>query len=194
VIRSISLEDGQTGLPIEAEIVTLTTSHVVDYEESWMPLLRAARTQDAESFNWRLKQEWTVRSPGMEGYALTVNGINQGMILIETQRRWSRFGRSRLVYVESVASAPWNRKLLQQPPHLKNVGRSLLSHARQRSLALGYQGSVGLHSFPESVRFYEELGLTRWEPGTDDMVDESEDLPYFEYMPLRQNWEFYDDE
>lgn len=45
---------------------------------------------------------------------------------------------------------------------------------------------MGLESLPGSVGFYEQLGLMRLEPDLDDIVNEADDLPYFEFMPLRQ--------
>lgn len=71
------------------------------------------------------------------------------MILLETQNRWSLFTQGkRIVYVEAIVSAPWNRYWIERPPELKGVGRSLLEFAKQRSFELGYGGRVGLYSLP----------------------------------------------
>jgi hypothetical protein len=70
----------------------------------------------------------------------------------------------------------------------------LLFYAKERSIELGYQGRVGLESLPGSVGFYEQLGLIQLDPEPDDILDEPDNLPYFEYRPPYQTWEFHDDE
>jgi hypothetical protein len=195
VIRSISLEDGQTGLPIEAEFLPLSLNHVADYEQHWVPLLDNEQDEDVQAFNWRLKQRWATSATGREAYALLVEGRVQGMIFIEVNRHTSRSrNRTRLVYIESLAVAPWNRYSKGRSRVLKGVGKALLFYAKERSIELGYQGRVGLESLPGSVGFYEQLGLIQLDPEPDDILDEPDNLPYFEYRPPYQTWEFHDDE
>lgn len=90
---------------------------------------------------------------------------------IETQRHGSHevYGQ-KLVYVEYLASAPWNRKEIQRPPRYQGVGTNLLRYARVRSVELGYSGRVGLHSLPGSVKFYENQLMENFGPdeGNDD--------------------------
>ena len=85
-----------------------------------------------------------------------------------------------LVYVEAVASAPWNRAALERPPFFKKVGRLLLLFARQRSLALGYGGRVGLHALLEAEGFYHRFQMPDYGPDP-----EKDDLVYFEYGTLQ---------
>jgi hypothetical protein len=185
--RLILLDNIQTGEQIEANLVTLNLNHIADYEEHWLPLLNDTQDEDIQAFNWRFKQRWAVSNVGREAYAILVDGRVQGMMLIEVERHRSRSGTGeRLVYVESLAVAPWNRRSRGRSRILKGVGKCLVSYARQRSIELGYRGAVGLESLPGSVGFYEQLMMMRLELDLDDIVDEADDLPYFEYMPLRQ--------
>jgi Acetyltransferase (GNAT) family len=187
VIRLILLDNVQTGEPIEAQLVSLDLSHIADYEQHWLPLLNASQAEDVQAFDWRVKRAWAVATTGREAYAILVDGRVQGMILIEVARHRSRSeSRGRLVYVESLAVAPWNRRSLGRLRLFKGVGKALLLYARQRSFELGYRGAVGLESLSGSVGFYERLGLMRLDPELDDIVNEADDLPYFEHMPLRQ--------
>ena len=102
-------------------------------------------------------------------------------MLIETQLHGSRLKEGkRLIYVDGVASAPWNRQFIQRPPKLKGVGTALLVFARTRSIELGYEGRVGLHSLPGAEEFYENQGMINL--GEDEDYD---DLIYFEYGTRR---------
>ena len=84
-----------------------------------------------------------------------------------------------LVYVEYLASAPWNRRLLEDPPYLIGVGRALVLFARQRSVELGYGGRVGLHALPGAEAFYRRYSMPDY--GSDP---DKEGLVYFEYAAL----------
>lgn len=73
------------------------------------------------------------------------------------------------VYIEYVATAPWNRKALCNPRRYKGVGAALLEHARTLSRAKGYRGRLILDSKFESLAFYQNKGfriLTRTPHGT----------------------------
>jgi GNAT superfamily N-acetyltransferase len=182
VIQTILLIRGATGEPVSASLVRLNAKHVDDFEQFWQDLLLKYDEPDA-GLSWRFKHGLVDRlSNNYEGYALECEGLTQGLLLLETQTRWSFFDRGqRLVFVDVVMTAPWNRLPIQRPPEWRGVGTALMTFARQRSQELGYQGRVGLQSFPEVVRFYERLGMIRLELEPADVVDAGEKLPYFEY-------------
>jgi GNAT superfamily N-acetyltransferase len=185
VIRTVELEEGLTAVQIKAALVTLNAKHVQDYETLWRELLEQFQEAD-QDISWKFKQQLTTRQPRYEGYAIEYADLTQGMMLLETQNHWSKFTQGkRLVYVESLVSAPWNRITIQRPPEVKGVGRALMLFARQRSVELGYQGRVGLYSLPNVVRFYDQLGMTQLELEPEEIVDAEENLPYFEFMELR---------
>jgi hypothetical protein len=87
----------------------------------------------------------------------------------------------RLVYVDGIATAPNNRIEIQRLPQFKGVGQALLNFARIRSVELGYEGRVGLHSLPRSVGFYEKQNM--FNCGAEEEYD---NLVYFEYGALRR--------
>ncbi len=98
-------------------------------------------------------------------------------MLIETQNHRSRFDRrKRLVYVETLETAPWNRQNSQPAPQFQRVGTVLLRFAQWRSEQLGYNGIVGLHSLPESEIFYKNRNMI--DTGKDP---EKDNLTYFEW-------------
>ncbi|MEO1095086.1 MAG: hypothetical protein AAFX01_09315 [Cyanobacteria bacterium J06638_28] len=96
---------------------------------------------------------------------------------IETQWHRSQIERrNRIVYIQALASAPWNRKAIQPLPALRGVGTALLLFARQRSLELGYEGRVGLHALSGVESFYDDQNMASYGPDP-----EKENLTYFEY-------------
>lgn len=181
-IKTVELQEGPTGNIVVADLVTLNAKHVEDYEQVWREPLRELDEED-KTMSWRFKKQLAERHSYNEAYALEAEGLTQGMILLETQNRWSLFTQGkRIVYVEAIVSAPWNRYWIQRPPELKGVGRSLLDFAKQRSFELGYGGRIGLHSLPGAIGFYENRGLTRLELAPEDIIDPEENVPYFEYI------------
>ena len=185
-IRTVELKEGRTGNVVVADLVTLTAKHVEDYEQVWREPLRELDEED-KTMSWRFKKQLAERHPYNEACAIEYDNLTQGMILLDPQNRWSLFAPGkRVVYVEAIASAPWNRYWIQRPPELKGVGRSLLSFAKQRSIELGYAGRVGLHSLPGAVGFYETRDMPRLELEPEDIIDPEDNVPYFEYMGRSQ--------
>src|SRR5690606_27231869 len=67
-----------------------------------------------------------------------------------------------LVYVDYLEIAPWNLRLpdIGQARRYRGVGGVLLREAILQSLDEGFHGRVGLHSLPQSERFYTDCGMT----------------------------------
>lgn len=177
----IELIRGQDSMTVEAYLVELVQKHVNDYVLLWKEQLRLYEQED-KFWDWEFKLRFIItRQENREGYAIEYEGETQGLMLIETQLHGSRFTEGkRLIYVEGIASAPWNRQFIQRPPKLKGVGTALLAFARTRSIELGYEGRVGLHSLPGAEEFYENQGMINL--GEDEDYD---DLIYFEYGSRR---------
>jgi hypothetical protein len=177
----LDLVDLTTGLgqSVQAQLYPMQQRHVEDFEEFWRSILRELG-QDDEFWSWAMKKRLSLSDDRFETYALEFEGLTQGLLWIETQwhRSW-RNSNHRVVYVEALASAPWNRSRVENPPYLYGVGTALLLIARQRSVALGYKGRVGLHALPSSEGFYEHRNMI--DCGQDS---DREDLRYFEYGEL----------
>ena len=70
------------------------------------------------------------------------------------------------MYVELLATAPWNRTNIQRPKRFRGTGTVMIAAAIQLSMDLGYKGRVGLHSLRDAESFYQKgCGLTA--PGRD---------------------------
>ncbi len=173
----VELIRGQDSMIVEAYLVELAQKHVNDYVLQWKQQLGLYGQED-KFWDWEFKLQFIIRrQENREGYAIEYEGETQGLMLIETQLHGSRLKEGkRLIYVDGVASAPWNRQFIQRQPKLKGVGTALLVFARTRSIELGYEGRVGLHSLSGAEEFYENQGMINL--GEDEDYD---DLIYFEY-------------
>lgn len=173
--QAIQLVTGAGNL-VEALLCSMESRHLNDYQEVWQQFLEATNQPD-QGWLWEYKLRQAQNDERFEAYAVEVEGFTQGLLFIETQ--WHRSGlpqRYRLVYIQAIASAPWNRISIEDPPYFFGVGRALLLFARRRSEQLGYQGRVGLHALPGSEGFYMRANMPDYGPDSD-----KEGLIYFEY-------------
>jgi hypothetical protein len=178
--QPIQLLSGR-GEIISGLICSMSDRHLEDFEAFWKEILGVTEQAD-RYWSWDYKLRQGKQGGRYEAYAVETDELTQGLMFLET--RWHRSQlpqRYPLVYVEALAVAPWNRRILEDPPYLRGVGRSLLLFARQRSLRLGYGGRVELHALPGSEGFYRQNQMPEY-----DADPEKEDLIYFEYGMLRR--------
>lgn len=179
--QSVQLVRGQDNQIVQATLLCLAQKHLDDFDNLWLEQLRLYRQSD-KYWDWVLKKRISLSNENYESYAIEYEGRTQGLMWIETQWHRSQVEvGQRIVYVEALATAPWNRLTIQMPPFLKGVGTLLLNFARRKSSELGYEGRIGLHSLPEAQRFYDSRKMMNFGPDPD-----KEDLIYFEYGRLRQ--------
>ncbi len=176
----VELKRGIDDTPIEAYLVDLKLKHAEDFENLWKNILIEFEQED-KFWDWRFKLRYAANNDNIEAYAIEYENETQGLMQIETQLHGSQIERGqRLIYVDGLFSAPWNRVEIQNPPRFRNVGTILLEFARIRSLNFGYKGRVGLHSLPEAVGFYNKQNM--YNLGEDE---DYENLVYFEHGILR---------
>jgi hypothetical protein len=167
---------------VSGYLVRLTAEHVADFKSIWQGQLRNSGEADA---GWDWEQKSRIYLSGAialyEGYAIEFKAVTQGLMILQTggYRSWADPGR-RLVYVHSLATAPWNRLANPDPNGFRAVGESFLRFSRFRSEALGFGGLVGLHSLPGAEEFYRKMNMKDW--GLDG---EKDDLRYFEWYQPR---------
>ena len=194
--RSITyLKDRNTGHLVEAVLIDGVSREEVEHAESaWQPFLRKAlderrrlenpKTPAPEHSHW----DWRKKHKAIEGLiAYRMFGIEceedmQGLMLVSTAGHPCRIedqkGKEQ-VYVDFVATAPWNSPGLVQIPRYSLVGRVLIATAVQLSLEEGFRGRIGLHALPQAEIFYaRNCGMT--DLGNDI---KKEGLRYFEMTP-----------
>jgi hypothetical protein len=129
-------------------------------------------------WDWRRKARAVSGFLGYQSFALLCGEELQGLMMtndIASARLREQFGKP-LLYLEFVATAPWNRPKLQDPPRYRGVGSVFILAAIEASREAGFKGRVGLHSLSEAESFYEQkCGFMRL--GADSS---HQNLTYFE--------------
>src|SRR2546430_640950 len=133
------------------------------WKSTWSPMMKsycagragADKPEDSQ-WNWKWKAEKWRPFLAFHSFAIVCERELQGLMLIndlKSARIKEQFGKP-LVYVELLASAPWNRSKIQKPKRYHGVGTVMMAAAIQLSLDLGFKGRVGLHSLPGAEPFY----------------------------------------
>ena len=176
-MQSVQLLDVKTREMTQAVLETLRYRHLLDFEVLWMPLLRATAEDDAH-WDWVRKQRIYRNRDKHEKYAIACAQATQGMMVLDTTPHQGRYlPHQSLLYVDYLATAPWNRRSIQTPTY-RLVGSTLLEFARYRSHQLGHGGYIGLHALPKSQAFYLKIGMIGY--GEDP---QRQHLHYFEWPP-----------
>lgn len=79
------------------------------------------------------------------------------------------------IYLDLIASAPWNLPDVLTPPRYKYVGMILMHQAIDVSRDLGFKGRLALHALDGAASWYTEIGMVSL--GRDP---KKENLEYFE--------------
>jgi hypothetical protein len=168
----------RNAVSVIGSLVTLTTKHLDDFRTVWKEQLKTSADED-RYWDWEQKQRIYLAG-GIdiyEGYAIECERLTQGMMILQVQGYRSQIEPNRrLVYIHSLATAPWNRLSNPDPNGFRAVGSALIRFARFRSEELGYGGLVGLHSLPAAEMFYRKMGMI--DGGADA---EKENMTYFEW-------------
>jgi hypothetical protein len=160
---------------LDGSLVTLSDKHLRDVSVFWKPRLATSEEEDSH-WDWYQKYQGIENYPNYEKYSVECEQITQGLMMIEIDCHRSRHEPDKsIVYVDFLATAPWNRPSLESPPQFRGVGSVLFDFARQRSRDLEYQGRLGLHSLSRAESFYLKQGMKNFGPD-----HEKQDLTYFE--------------
>ena len=175
---------------VDAELYDdITDEHVEMWRSTWKPeaiRLEAELTakkvpidqlpQDIR-WEWDAKANWNRNLLAFQRYALVCDGKLQGLFLANLSKVGkipAQVGKD-LVYIEFVAKAPWNRECFGNKPVFGGIGTIFMRTAITISIAETFRGRLGLHSLPQSEKFYRDCGMT------DHGVDtHKENLVYFE--------------
>lgn len=194
----VYLKKMATGQLVEASLLDeITDRHLKMWLKTWQPVMktrgsgrgRAARSRPEDHhWDWQWKaSEWRPLL-GFHSFAITCEGELQGLMLVcdyKSARISGQFGKP-IVYVEYLATAPWNRPEFQTPPRYRGVGTVMVAAAVELSWEFGFHGRIGLHSLSGAEKFYRE-GCRMTELGKDTA---HQGLMYYE-MTEKQAEEFH---
>ena len=182
----VYLRECPSGVLVAASLFDeVAPAHLAMWNDQWLPVMQAhcagrtlgKRPEDSH-WDWKRKSQAVAGMLGYHSFALVCRQELHGLMMTNDMlaaRLPEQFGKP-LVYVEFVATAPWNRPELQPQPRYRGVGNVLLLAAIESSRQAGFKGRLGLHSLPKAEVFYEQrCRMTRL--GSDSS---HQNLTYFE--------------
>ena len=101
----------------------------------------------------------------MKTYVIEKDDMVQGVMMLKLNKcKSKRYRRREIVYVDYLATAPWNRKYENfngeiVTPKYSLVGLNLIKAAIEESHSKGYDGLVGLSSLSKAEDFYKGVGF-----------------------------------
>jgi hypothetical protein len=192
--QAITLIETQTNESVAAELIRGISQDVIEqWANSWNPAFDKIRAQferngvprekwpEDAHWDWSNKMSVTKGCLAFESYCILANGSLEGLMLLNNTK-YSCLPDQRgkeLVYIEFLATAPWNRKELCHPRKYRAVGSILAQVAIELSVAYEFGGRIALHSLPKSADFYRNT-LKMTELGPDPR---HQNLIYFELTP-----------
>ena len=166
-----------------------------DFLTLWQPLFdeRRAALQpksqdelaayDLQDAHWEWDSKIAQRRSYLRTFSVSCDGQTQGLMRVSLdpldrriRTRSAEHHGSGLVYIDLIATAPWNRRRLVGNARYRGVGRILLSAAISLSFEEECGGRIGLHALPQSESWYQDQ---------DRMTDFGTDPDYYPQYPLR---------
>ncbi len=191
------LRNRASGQLVAATLIDgVSLAEVEAAESAWRPAIldglasRAKRHPGIEAGMEHSHWDWRKKRQAIEGliyyrmFGVECDGDMQGLMLVSTAGHPCRIEEQRgkdQIYIDFVATAPWNSPSLTLSPRYGLVGRVLIATAVQLSLEEGFRGRIGLHSLPQAESFYAkncemiDLGIDQKKEG----------LRYFEMTPTQ---------
>lgn len=178
----IILQNRLTGQEEPAEVICpIDAFDVACFTNEWRPVLDAKITElklagqytlagvgenNVEDAHWLWAEKVRDRAGLLQwvSYALRCGGRTQGLMFLDMLKRCRLPSQHdlHLVYIDLVATAPWNRPGLTPEPLYRGVGGALITEAILHSRDEGFGGRIGLHSLPKAEKYY--LEQLRMEP------------------------------
>ncbi|MEA1952711.1 MAG: GNAT family N-acetyltransferase [Planctomycetota bacterium] len=177
----VYLEDRVSGQLVEAVLVDgIESNHLADFEQLWKSF-PGVQQEEHGHWDWRKKVAYYSGQLSYNCFALECDGKTQGLMLVNTMKRCQlpQQTNKHLVYVEYLATAPWNRRSIRGIRGFKGVGMAMIESAIQLSIDESNHGRIGLHALPQADTFYrEKCGMT--DLGPDVSYSPQHPLRYFE--------------
>lgn len=192
---SLQLLEVASGNLVPAELaIPISEKQLSDWKTHWHAenqirieqLIKAnvPRAEWPQSLHW----EWDNKLNGLaklltkQSFAITCQDLTQGLMLVDLsstiRARLPKQKGKDIVYIEYLEIAPWNWKDSRfAPPVYSLIGGHLMAAAIEISIQQDFKGRIGLHSLPQSVPFYERIGMTN----LGIMDSKYPKLPYFEF-------------
>lgn len=183
---------------------SISDQHIIDVENSWKPILQEhmSNLKEKHSFgsdefdkqqffdeagelmiqdahwDWSKKYDYFSSRLGYSSCCLICDDKIQGIGFFDHSENFkSQIIEDKtkgIVYVEYIATAPWNRKEIESQRYA-GIGEVLITYAIEISIEEGMNGRIGLHSLPQAEKFYKEKCCME-----DFGIDADKKMKYFE--------------
>ena len=179
------LKDERTGqLVIAALQSSLSPSYLEWVDALWQPALETlleSQPELPEYAHWRWAWKLTEYNIDKIGFAVEHEGAPQAVMIAKRGYTARLLGQEDqpLLYIDYLATAPWNNAALTQAPRYRLCGTALWKAAIKYSQEQGWEGRVGLHSLKQAESFYRDV-CQMSDLGHDPNYD---NLRYFEWKP-----------
>ncbi len=161
LIGKVLLLNRNTGQYEDADLFCgFDEANLSDYVAHWKPIHQQNKAEDGH-WDWSEKAAIVAANPLIHDiFVLECGGRTQGFMITckggeKCISRHPEHKRAVMIYIERIATAPWNRPELVKNPTYKGAGRMLLGAAVSQSIEEEMCGRVGLHSLPGSEQFYQ---------------------------------------
>lgn len=192
LLKTLRLIHAETNEGRNAELYhPIEEKHLNQCESQWIPFIEARLKRPIDEltseelerlhlrgwhWSWRNKveerneREW-------RSFALVCEEETQGLMLakLRVSCRLEENNGQELIYIDLVATAPWNRPAFVDVPRYKGVGSMMIKAAIELSNEEGYNGRIGLHSLNSATGFYKRCGMVTIGPDSN-----YGNLPYYE--------------
>lgn len=160
----VTLYDRIMQSAVIAEITAMTEHHIRLANSTWAAAFQdryRLHEHDEDSWMWYPSEVYLdllLQRRRLRAYAIVAGEMILGVLFLHDETHLSRLGRRQpLVYINYVATAPWNRRDNRGAGRLRGVGTALIGWATQYSHEIGCEGRLGLHSLRSSDAFYGRL-------------------------------------
>jgi hypothetical protein len=129
-------------------------------QDSWTKLLKGTKSEHAH-WNWNDKYQLVAEAPlAYRIMGIEAEGQMQGLMLLLTAGKFCRIENQKgkpLVYIDYLATAPWNSSDVVAEPTYAGVGKLFIAAAMQLSIEEELHGRIGLHSLPQAESYYRDI-------------------------------------
>ncbi|NTG08851.1 hypothetical protein [Rhizobium rhizogenes] len=182
IVSTVPLRNRNTGKFEDATLFRgISVDNLAHIETRWRPLFEIRRREaqqlgqsmadiNAEDAHWEWGQKMLIaeKDPLIYDIYVIECGFNTQAVMLVRKgglkcicRHPDERPTSRLLYVDFLATAPWNRDKLVSDPTYSGCGRILISTAVDLSFEEENCGRIGLHSLPGAEEFYRgKVGMT----------------------------------
>lgn len=126
----------------------------------WKNLLDKSGSEHSH-WDWNQKYQLVAEAPlAYRIFGLEAEGEMQGMMLLLTTGKFCNIEQQKnkpLIYIDYLATAPWNSSDVVTEPTYAGVGKVLIRAAMQLSIEEEFLGRIGLHSLPQAESYYRDV-------------------------------------